>query len=311
LSLSYYQQLKNCRRIGLFDSGVGGLTVLDKLKRLPASVSSKSSGFVGQPREFVYLADTARCPYGNRPPSEILSFISQIVAWLADKSVDGIVVACNTSASIALESTQRLTPVPVFDLITPTAHYVGKMGRKVGVMATTATVRSKAFSNAIQQVAPGLDVLEIACPDLVPIIERGEVLQKSTIAVLEKYAEILLKEKVEVLVWGCTHFPFLKEPLTGLLEHKLLTVDPADVLFNLLEVEADSVADTTAGNAKNMIYVTGDPFEFSRSANICLGYSLDTINGITVEELIDPTFRSTTSSDHPKKSEKITVVPAV
>ncbi|PWT97935.1 MAG: glutamate racemase [Candidatus Melainabacteria bacterium] len=303
-----YKQLKNCRRIGLFDSGVGGLTVLDKLNRL----SSDEDGNGATAREFVYLGDTARCPYGDRSPGEIVSFMSEIVSWLVSKNVDGIVVACNTSASVALDSARRQVAVPIFDLIAPTAEYVGKLGRKVGVMATTATVKAKAFSKAIHQVNANVDVVEIACPDLVPVIERGEAGLDSTSVLLEKYARTLSKEKVEVLVWGCTHFPFLSQSFSRVLEHQLVVIDPAKLLLNLEPGQDNIPAPDTLVDSKHSIYVTGDPFDFARSAGICLGYSLDTVNGITVDELSGPVSKSTNT--HLKKSEtsdNIPIVPAI
>ena len=302
------KQLKNCRRIGLFDSGVGGLTVLDKLKGL----SSNEGNNGATPREFVYLGDTARCPYGDRSPSEIVTFMSEIVAWLVSKNVDGIVVACNTSASVALDAARRLTSVPIFDLIAPTADYVAKLGRKVGVMATTATVKAKAFSKAIHQVNPNVDVVEIACPDLVPVIERGEVGLESTAILLEKYAKTLSKEKVEVLVWGCTHFPFLNQSFSRVHDLRLTVIDPAKLLLNLEPGQEEIPASEKLVDNKHSIYVTGDPFDFARSAGICLGYSLDTVNGITVDELNGPALKSINT--HLKKSEtsdNIPVVPAI
>lgn len=283
------QQLKNCRRIGLFDSGVGGLTVLDKLKGLSSNEENNGASI----REFVYLGDTARCPYGDRSPAEIITYMNESVAWLLNKNVDGIVVACNTSASVALDSARRLTNIPIFDLIAPTSEYVGTLGRKVGVMATTATVRTKAFSKAIHQVNPDVDVIEIACPDLVPVIERGDAELDSTAALLEKYAKTLIKEKVEVLVWGCTHFPFLTQTFKRVFDQPLIIIDPAKILLNIQPGQEDIPTSQALVDNKQSIYVTGDPFNFARSAGICLGYSLDTVNGITVEELLGPGIKST------------------
>ena len=304
----YLEQLKNCRRIGLFDSGVGGLTVLDKLIRLSSSEPANGSISPSQLQEFVYLADTARCPYGNRPSSDIETFIVEIMNWLVAKNVDGIVVACNTSASVALEATRHLCPVPIFDLIVPTAQYVASLGRRVGVMATTATVRAQAFAKAIHAVDPEIEVVEIACPDLVPVIERGEIRTDSTLALLKKYAQTLSKEKVEVLIWGCTHFPFLSEPFETLLERKLILVDPAQVLVGHSELREIEVGQP---EFKHAVYVTGDPFEFARTASICLGYSLDTVNGITTEELIGAAANAKAQPKKAESTDNIQIAPAV
>lgn len=305
----FYQELKNCRRIGLFDSGLGGLTVLDKLKKLSSSPSANGSST--RFKEFIYLGDTARCPYGNRPASEIVTFITEIVGWLESQNVDGIVVACNTSASVGLHTTHRLSTVPIFDLITPTANYVGMLGRKVAVMATAATVRAKAFSKAIRLVNPDMDVVEIACPDLVPIIEQGKIYEQATTAVLEKYAKLLDEAKAEVLVWGCTHFPFLTEPFTKLLKREIVMVDPADILCGFQSADRENTAAASDASSNCAIYVTGDPFDFARTAKICLGYSLDTVAGIKVEEVIGPIVSGAVQLEKTEATESSPVVPAV
>ena len=130
--------------------------------------------------EFVYLGDTARCPYGNRQPAEIHEFIRQIVAFLAAKHVDHVVMACNTSAALGVDQARQVSPVPVHDLISPTAKFAAANYRRIGVMATQATVNSRAFANRIEYLAPEAQVLEIACPKLVPLGEAGEVYGTST-----------------------------------------------------------------------------------------------------------------------------------
>jgi len=284
-----YEKLRTCKRVGLFDSGVGGLTVLHELAKLKtvhlASGSGKGNGGY-LPRQFIYLGDTARCPYGDRSPKEIVSFVTEIVAWFMNVGVDGIVVACNTSASVALESVRELSTVPVFDLITPTAGYVAKLGRKVAVMATAATAKSRAFSKAIYRLAPDLEVLDIPCPDLVPIVESGRISHAETIATLANYANVLMREKAEVLVWGCTHFPFLAEPLAKLIATEILMVDPAKVLLGILEPKADQRVGEEDGRVDCAIYVTGDPANFTRTASVCLGYVPGTVHGITIDELV-------------------------
>jgi glutamate racemase len=324
LSSLDYQRLKTARRIGLFDSGVGGLTVLDKLKNLsliPASPEADCDNgrATTQARQFVYLGDTARCPYGNRPPKEIITFVTEIIDWLSTKQVDAIVVACNTSASLALPTARLRSSVPIYDLITPTAEHLASLGAKVGVMATASTAASRAFSRSICAICPDLEVVEIACPDLVPIVEKGEVSSSSTLACLRKYADQLLKEKVEALVFGCTHFPFLQEPLARLLSNDMLFVDPAKILFDLLdEPMAGSLAEEETqqesqqeSSANSAIYVTGDKGEFSRVARICLGYSPGTVYGISVEELTNSSVPDKVSHDSKTSPENIPAIPAI
>jgi glutamate racemase len=304
--------LNTSRRIGLFDSGVGGLTVLDKLKHLSSTISTPGLSDLDEAgeRHFVYLGDTARCPYGNRSPAEIITFVTEITGWLKGKGVDAVVVACNTSASLALETAQQIAEIPVFDLIAPTAEYVARIGRKVGVMATKATSRSEAFSRAIHKVAADVKVVEIPCPDLVPIIEAGEILSDKTTTVLSSYAQLLIREEVEVLVWGCTHFPFLQDAFRGLVSKELVFVDPAEVLCGLLGTREETLVE---GKSKSQcqIYVTGDPAEFARTARACLGYLPGTITGITLDEVISANIADEVQFKRSAKAEGSPFAPAV
>jgi glutamate racemase len=294
-----YGSLRACKKIGLFDSGVGGLSVLRRLADLPQSGQAGASQLQSSPtksRQFLYFGDTARCPYGDRTQAEITSFVTGIINWLTAGGAETIVMACNTSASVTLDLARRLTNVPILDLISPTAQQVASLGKKTGVLATSTTVRSKAFSKAIHASEPNLEVIEIACPDLVPIIESGKALEASTISVVQNYVEKLAKEKVEVLILGCTHFPFLMPILQELVDGRMLIVDPAQVLADLVFGDKrESATSECAGDTLN-ICVTGDLLDFARTAEICLGYDLGTIYSVGVTEVVGTTAPDSVSS---------------
>ncbi|MFN8555362.1 MAG: glutamate racemase [Candidatus Obscuribacterales bacterium] len=271
------EQLRDFNRIGLFDSGVGGLSVLREMAKLPAT----SRG-----RKFSYVGDTARCPYGNREPAEIVRYVDEIIDFLMTKNVDSIVMACNTSAAHAFESAKRRSPVPVFDLISATAEYTAKLNKKVGVMATASTVRSHIFSRLIKSHQPGLDVFELACPEFVPIIESGNINQPGTLGVVEQHVRTLLEQEVEVLILGCTHFPFLRAHLERLLDGKVQLIDPAVILREFLT--AGSNYNDAPVNVSNQdefnFYVTGNAETFSRAATSCLGALPGPVQAISVEQ---------------------------
>jgi glutamate racemase len=294
-----YASLRACKKIGLFDSGVGGLSVLRRLANLPQSGNAGLSQLPSQARnsrQFLYFGDTARCPYGDRTQSEIASFVTGIVNWLTAGGAETIVMACNTSASVALDLARRTTNVPVLDLISPAAQHVANIGKKTGVLATTTTIRSKAFSKAIHASEPNLEVLEIACPDLVPIIESGKALEPSTISVVQNYVDKLAKEKVEVLVLGCTHFPFLMPILQKLVDGRMQIVDPAQVLANLVFGDKREFASPELQIDGLEVRVTGDLLDFARTAEICLGYDLGTIYSVGVTEVVGTTAPDSVSS---------------
>jgi glutamate racemase len=279
--------LRSSKRIGLFDSGVGGLSVLRQLQSFAAANA--------QDVDFVYLGDTARCPYGNRPGSDIVTFVKEIVTWLNGQNVDAIVMACNTSAAMAFEEAQAISRVPVLDLISHTAQYVATHATKVGVMATNATANSKAFSRAIHKVNASMEVVELGCPELVPIVEGDKLFEAETRAVLSRYIEHLRNENVDTLILGCTHFPFLKEQIARLAKG-IVIVDPAEVLtFNRKDVierivtktvKIDSWLTLGENSTENTeFYVTGRPEQFEHSASRCLGQPVRSVSQLSTNIL--------------------------
>lgn len=271
--------------IGLFDSGIGGLSVLRQLEKLRTASD-------GREYRFVYVGDTARCPYGNRESREIDKFVEEIIGWLVLHDCDHVVMACNTSAALSLAHAKRVSPVPVHNLIAPAAKHLAASYRKVGVMATYSTIKSRAFSNAVRRLNPQVETVEIACPDLVPLVESGFIDGEQTSHVLSKYASQLRRDGVEAVVLGCTHFPFLAGALSQLLPDSIDLVDPAKLLLQ----EFDSTLRVIEGGkpplaTRAKMFVTGDVDSFSGAAMRCLGMTGDqwleagTVSGVSLEEL--------------------------
>ncbi len=279
--------------IGLFDSGVGGLSVLRALSQIDPDRSKR----------FVYLGDTARCPYGNRAHSEIATFVTEIVFWLATQKVDAVVMACNTSAAMARDVATSVTPLPVYDLIGSTAQYVADTKlKRIGVLATAGTVRSKAFSHAISRLNPHAEVVEVACPELVPIVEGGTADHPETIDVLNKLCRPLLDARVESVILGCTHFPFLEKQLQQVADGRFSLIDPAVLLAEALTNPFESSTRTDATEERRIlnvltaaasdskwgsadIFTTGSSQQFEETARRALGYTVGTVCSISVEEL--------------------------
>ena len=187
------------RAIGIFDSGAGGLTVLHEC-------------LVTMPHEdFVYLGDGARCPYGPRPAEEIRRFSLEVGSYLERSGVKLIVVACNSATAAALPLLQGRLDVPVVGVLTPEAHAAvqATRNRRIGVLATEATVRSERYAQAVRLLDAGAEVFSVSCPRLVPLIEAGGIDERLHAAVRE-YAAPLKEADVDTVILGCTHYPLIR-----------------------------------------------------------------------------------------------------
>ena len=188
------------RPIGVFDSGVGGLTVLHEcLVTLPAE-------------DFVYLGDHARLPYGPRPLGEIRRFAHEIAAFLEGQGVKLIVVACNAATSAALPALQESLAVPVVGVITPEAHAAVQTtrNRRIGLMATQATVSSRRYEELVRALDAGVRGSTVPCPRLVPLIESDDPFGEETTLAVREYAEPLKAAGVDTVILGCTHYPLIR-----------------------------------------------------------------------------------------------------
>ncbi len=274
--------------IGMFDSGVGGLSVLRQLERLNQLTTDRMV-------RFIYLGDTARCPYGNRDKDEIVLFVKQIVDWLLKLGADSIVMACNTSAAQAGPAAKMRSPVPVYDLISAVSSYVSQRPGKVAVLATAATVSSKAFSKAITRLNPSAEVLEIACPELVPLVESGQLTSTTTRNVLWSYLKDFEAKKVKSVVLGCTHYPFLREAIADLLPATIDLIDPAEHLLSSLRqtlTGSSSYESSTDKLQSTRFFTTGSAATFAQTATICLARQLPAVEHIALAELAEPDTHS-------------------
>ena len=199
--------------IGLFDSGVGGLTVLRQIVERHGDVSC------------VYLGDLARVPYGSKSKNEIREIAYEVVNWLKFQNISSIVIACNTTNSLALDIVKEQSRVPVFDLIDAGIKMIEK--NRVGVLCTPATANSMTYSTRINRINSDIFVLEKACPAFVPLIETFQVNSRESQMFAEEYLHPLLEANVEEIILGCSHYPFLKPLLMKILPQNVRLIDPA------------------------------------------------------------------------------------
>ena len=188
------------RPVGVFDSGMGGLTVLHEC-------------LVTLPHEnFVYVGDGARLPYGPRPASEIRRFAREIAGYLEGQGVKLIVAACNSATTAALPELQEQLSVPIVGVLNPEAHAAVQTtrNRRIGLLATEATVASGRYEGLVHALDAGATVTAVACPELVPLIESDDPFGEPTVAAVRRYAEPLKKEDVDTVILGCTHYPLIR-----------------------------------------------------------------------------------------------------
>lgn len=208
--------MKN-RPIGIFDSGVGGLTVVKQMfKRLPDE-------------SIVYLGDTARVPYGTKSPETIKRFSIENADFLLRFNVKLIVVACNTASSTSMEELIRHVNVPVVGVIRPGAKKAVTVTRnnRIGVIGTYTTIKSKAYVREIKGISPKIDVTSKPCPLFVPLVEEGWLREKATFTIAEKYLASFRRKGIDTLVLGCTHYPLLKPVIGKVMGGKVKIIDSA------------------------------------------------------------------------------------
>jgi glutamate racemase len=260
------------RPIGVFDSGVGGLTVLAEIRdRLPFEHT-------------VYFGDTARVPYGVRDPAEVREFAFEIIRYLTGLNVKLVVVACNTAAAVALEATQSAFDVPIVGVIQPGARAAvdDTLVRRVGVLATQVTVGSGAYRRAVHNLDAGIDVHEQACPEFVPLIERGVVDGPKLEKTARGYLEPLMERKVDAVILGCTHYPLISAPINRILGPEVRLISSAGQtaleVGRILSRRGYLRRPRSAEDFGRATYVcSADPVEFAELGGRFLGEEIEAV----------------------------------
>lgn len=266
--------MENSRPIGVFDSGVGGLTVVKHIiENLPGE-------------SIIYVGDTANVPYGGKSTRELVRLGKNIIDFLIHRGVKAVVAACNTSSSISLPILRGFYDIPLLDVILPGARNAVSVTRngKIGVIATQATVNSQAYTGHIQALEPGLEVYEVACPRFVPLVESGQFEGEEVEKTARLYLEPLIEYGIDTLVLGCTHYPFLAPVIRRVMGQGVSIVDPAFETVKYLQaaLSAARLANQSGDKPSFMFYATGPTDSFFRAGKIISTLPISEVKSIEV-----------------------------
>jgi len=262
--------------VGIFDSGVGGLTVLRELT------------MVLPQEDTIYFGDTARVPYGTKSPETVTRYAHEITSFLIRRDIKLLVVACNTASAVALPSLKRHFPIPVVGVIEPGARRAVEVSRggRIGVIGTAGTIKSSAYTRAIKRLRPDAEVQTKACPLFVPLAEEGWTDNQVARLTAESYLQELREAGVDTLVLGCTHYPLLKPIIAEVMGPEVVLVDSAEetarTVAQILRQKKLLRPESEVGN--HHYYVSDIPAGFIRVGNRFLGGRLGDVYQVNLDQ---------------------------
>ena len=262
--------------VGVFDSGVGGLTVAREIMRQ-------------LPREnMVYFGDTARVPYGSKSRNNIIRYSRQIIRFLQTKEVKAIVIACNTASALALDTVKEETDIPIIGVIEPGARAAVQATENgmIGVAGTEATIQSETYTNVIRKMRPDAAVIGKPCPLFVPLVEEGFAKHRITEEVIDIYLSEMRQTDIDTMILGCTHYPLLRSRIMAYFGEKVHIVNPAyETAVDLKKILDESgMANLSDAAAAYEFYVSDAAEKFTRLANTILPYDVAATKVVNIEE---------------------------
>lgn len=254
--------------IGVIDSGVGGLTVVKEvLRQLPRE-------------QILYFGDTARCPYGPRPTEEVKEFTKQMIEYLQHFPMKALVIACNTATSVVLQEVVQQSPIPVLGVIEPGARTAIKETRNgnIGVIGTVGTINSGSYERVLKRIDPRLLVQSFACPDLVPLVESGDLNSERALQVV-KESLTPLRQEVDTLILGCTHYPLISHLIRQAVGDQVSLISSADETARELSAMLSHRKMLANGedyrSPQHQFFTSGDPRLFKKIADQWLETDID------------------------------------
>jgi glutamate racemase len=266
------------RPIGIFDSGIGGLTVV---KRLAATLPNEN---------IIYFGDTARVPYGSKSNSTVIEYSIQNTMLLLSKNVKAVIVACNTASSIAIPELRKHFNIPIIGMIEPGAKMALKKtkNRKIGVIGTRATIGNLAYSSEIKRIDSSTSVIEKPCPLFVPLAEEGWTDHKATHEIAEEYLKKIRDNGIDTLVLGCTHYPILTNVIQQVIGKDVSLIDSGVASAELIKEELQKLDLLTNSNKTGWqeFYVSDIQVKFKEVAELFLGKEIEHVHKVDLEELV-------------------------
>jgi glutamate racemase len=269
--------MDNIKPIGVFDSGIGGLTVV---KRFAANLPNEN---------IVYFGDTARVPYGSKSNSTVIEYSVQNTEFLLSKDVKAIVVACNTASSVAISALKEKFDLPIIGMIEPGAEMAVRKtkNRKIGVIGTRSTINNKAYSKEIKRIDPKAEVFEKACPLFVPLAEEGWTDHQATIEIAEEYLSELRDLNIDTLVLGCTHYPILSNIIQTVMGESVTLIDSGIASAEVIKSELGKInlKNESSEKGQSEFYVSDIPTTFKSVAELFLGRQIPDVHKVDLENL--------------------------
>lgn len=262
------------KAIGVFDSGIGGLTVAREIFRLLPN------------ENVIYFGDTGRYPYGPRSPEIVRKFARQDVNFLLEQGVKFIVVACNTASSLALSYIQRIYNIPMIGVIEPGARgAVDKTNTKrIGVIGTQGTISSQAYDKALRALNGSLKIYSRACPLFVALAEEGYIDQPATQLIAEDYLKEIKRKNIDTLILGCTHYPLLKRPIAAIMGKDVSLIDSAEETARATQKALNALNLLTLSDSlgKRKFFVSDSPDKFKKVSQLFLGAKIGKVGLVDI-----------------------------
>ena len=254
--------------IGIFDSGVGGLTVVKEVfKHLPDY-------------QIIYFGDTARLPYGTKGENFVKRYSEKISQWLLDNDAQIIVVGCHTSSAWAADSLKEKFNVPVFEMITPAIQDILKATRdkKIGIIGTPGTIKSASFKKKLLEKDSSLEIYSQACPLFVPLVEEAWVEGEITKEIIEKYLNPLKDKGIDTLVLACTHYPLLEEMIKQVMGESVKIINPAVSVAKEIKVFLESnpeIQSKVERGSSHQFFFSDEPYNFEKISHLCFDRNIE------------------------------------